>query len=105
MLDASPPVTAFCAVAIAMAQNGLITAIDQAMAALQKARKALVAGAKQSKVSAQAKTPSAKSVAKPAVAKRVRSEEARQRMGEAQRKRWADKKKADKKTARLAKQS
>jgi len=88
-----------------MAQNDLITAIDQATVALQKARKALVAGAKQSKVSAQAKTPSAKSAAKPAVAKGVRSEEARQRMAEAQRKRWADKKKADKKAARVAKQS
>jgi hypothetical protein len=88
-----------------MAQNDLITAIDQATVALQKARKALVAGAKQSKVSAQAKTPSAKSTAKPAVAKGVRSEEARRRMAEAQRKRWADKKKADKKAARVAKQS
>jgi hypothetical protein len=58
-----------------------------------------------SKVSAQAKTPSAKPSAKPAVAKRVRSEEARQRMAEAQRKRWADKRKVDKKAARLAKQS
>jgi hypothetical protein len=39
------------------------------------------------------------------VAKRLRSEEARQRMADAQRKRWADKKKAAKKAARLAKQS
>jgi hypothetical protein len=88
-----------------MAKNDLITTIDQATVALQEARLALVAGAKQSKASAQAKTPSPKSSAKPAVAKRVRSEEARQRMAEAQRKRWADKKKAAKKAARLAKQS
>ncbi len=88
-----------------MAKNDIITVIDQATVALQKARKALVAGAKQNKVSALTKPASAKSSAKPAVAKRVRSEDARQRMAEAQRKRWADKKKADKKAASLAKQS
>jgi len=88
-----------------MAKNDLITTIDQATVALQEARKALVAGAKQSKASAQAKTPSPKSSAQPAATKRVRSDEARQRMAEAQRKRWADKKKADKKAERLAKQS
>jgi hypothetical protein len=88
-----------------MAKNDLITAIDQATVALQKARKALVAGARQSKVSAPTKPSSAKSSGKVTVAKRVRSEEARQRMAEAQRKRWANKKSADKKAARLSKQS
>jgi hypothetical protein len=86
-----------------MAKNDLLTAIDQATAALQMARKALVAEAKQA--SAQIEIPAAKSAAKPAAIKRVRSEEARQRMAEAQRKRWAAKKSADKKAARVAKQS
>jgi len=88
-----------------MATSDLITAIDQAATALQAARKALVADAKQKKSSTSAKAPARKLPAKPIATKRVRSEEARQRMAEAQRKRWADKKKADKKAARLAKQS
>jgi hypothetical protein len=87
-----------------MAKNDLITAIDQATTALQRARKALVADAKL-KASTQRKLSAAKSAAKPAAVKRVRSEEARQRMAEAQRKRWAAKKSVDKKAARAAKQS
>jgi hypothetical protein len=88
-----------------MAKKDLITAIDQATAALQKARSALVTNAKQTKASAQTKPSAAKSAAKPAAGNHVRSEEARQRMAEAQRKRWAAKKSADKKAARMAKQS
>ena len=76
-----------------MAKNDLLSAIDQAIAALQRARETLRA------TSAPAKTTPKK--APPT--KRVLSEEARGRIAEAQRKRWAAHKQAAKKAARLAK--
>jgi hypothetical protein len=79
-----------------MAQQGIILAVDQALAALQAARKVLVSHAKQ-----EAKTKST-TVTKKAAAKKGMSEEGRQRIAEAQRKRWAVSKRAAKKAARLA---
>ncbi len=84
-----------------MAQTQLITAVDQALAALKAARKALVANAKQ-----EARFKSTTTTNKPAVskapAKKGMSEAGRLRIAEAQRKRWAESKRAAKKAARLA---
>ena len=76
-----------------MAQKDLLSAIDQALAALGQARKTLSATSAPTKVSTKTAAPS----------KRGMSEEGRGRIAEAQRKRWAAHKKAAKKAARLAK--
>ena len=79
----------------AMAQNTLLSAIDQAIAALQQARATLSA--------ASSRVPTQVSPKTAAPAKRGMSEEARAKIAEAQRKRWAAHKRAAKKAARLAK--
>ena len=79
---------------ISMAKQDILVVIDQAVAALKAARLELVTR-KQEKSSA---SPTAKSTS----AKRGMSEEGRQKIAEAQRKRWAKQKRAAKKAARLA---
>ena len=77
-----------------MAKN-LLTVIDQAVAALLAARKEL-STTKQTAAKPSAKKTSTLS----SPAKRGMSEEGRQRIAEAQRKRWAAQKKAARKAAR-----
>jgi len=84
-----------------MAQTELIAAIDQALAALKSARKALLIQARQ-QGSSKPSTGVKKSAAAPAKARKPMSEEGRMRIAEAQRKRWAVAKRAAKKAARLA---
>jgi hypothetical protein len=82
-----------------MVEKDVIPAVDQAIAALRTARKLLVASHKQGKSNP-------RSIGKAATstngtrAKRVLSEESRQRIVEAQRKRWAAVRKAAKKAAK-----
>jgi hypothetical protein len=76
--------------------------VDQALAALKAARKALVLSAKQAPAS-KSTTATKKLAALPKPARKPMSEEGRLRIAEAQRKRWAVKKRAAKKAARLAK--
>ncbi len=84
-----------------MAKQDLLTVLDQAIAALRAARKAYVSSASNKNgASAKVLTAASKQSSKPA--KRGMSEEGRQRVAEAQRKRWAAKKGAAKKAARLA---
>ena len=84
-----------------MANSEVIKAIDQALAALKLARKASVASSSVVKTTAKAPTPAQSKGATPK--RGGMSEEGRQRVAEAQRKRWAASKKAAKKAARLAK--
>jgi hypothetical protein len=84
-----------------MAKTELITAVDQALAALKAARKALVANAKQDARSKSTTTTKQLSTTKTPVKKGM-SEAGRLRIAEAQRKRWAESKRAAKKAARLA---
>ncbi|RRA48516.1 hypothetical protein [Acidipila sp. EB88] len=83
-----------------MAKNNLLSVIDQAMNALAVARKSLVASSAETATPTPRKTAATKQ-AKP-VTRRTMSEEGRQRIAEAQRKRWATQKRAAKKAARLA---
>jgi hypothetical protein len=82
-----------------MAEKEILRAIDHALAALTAARKLLASTAKQTGVTGPT-IPSAKKSTSASSPKRGMSEEGRQRIAEAQRKRWAAKKKADKKAAR-----
>lgn len=79
-----------------MAYKDLIAAVDHALTALKQARKSLLANAK---LEAQSKSTTTK---KKAPKRKGMSEEGRQRIAEAQRKRWALSKRAAKKAARLA---
>jgi hypothetical protein len=83
-----------------MTKSNILLAIDQAMAALQAARKELAKTSQQVKGGA-AKTGSTKKPQlKAAQGRRPMSEEGRERIAAAQRKRWAAQKKAAKKAAR-----
>lgn len=84
---------------MAMAQSELIASVDQALAALKVVRKAIAANAQLEAGSMTTST------SKKAAVKRGMSEEGRQRIAEAQRKRWAASKRAAKKAARLAAKS
>jgi len=84
-----------------MAQTELITAVDQALAALKAARKALVVNAKQ-QARSKSTTTTKKLADTKTPAKKGMSEAGRLRIAEAQRKRWAVAKRAAKKAARLA---
>ena len=84
-----------------MAKSELIASVDQALAALKVARKAIVANAKL-QAGSKTITTSKKAAGKQAAVKRGMSEEGRQRIAEAQRKRWAVLKRAAKKAARSA---
>ena len=87
-----------------MANADLLSAIDQAVAALKAVRKELATGKNQKVTRTPAKSPAKAAVrvsaSKPVQAKRTMSEEGRQRIAAAQRKRWAAQKKAAKKAAR-----
>jgi SLT domain-containing protein len=85
-----------------MAENEILNAIDKAVAALTAARKLLASGVTRNSASTQAKPSTKKAASAPAKGKRGMSEEGRERIAEAQRKRWALKKKAAKKAARTA---
>ncbi len=84
-----------------MSQKSVVRAIDQAMSALEAARKELLAGEEQGAQERPARAGKALPL-KTSGARRVMSEEGRQRIAEAQRKRWAVAKRAAKKAARLA---
>jgi hypothetical protein len=84
-----------------MAQTELIAAVDQALAALKTARKALLVNARQ-EAKSKSTTTATKSEGSAAKTRKPMSEEGRLRIAEAQRKRWAVAKRAAKKATRLA---
>jgi hypothetical protein len=85
-----------------MTKKQLLTAIDDAMASLKAARKALSSNVTPATTNSATAPSGKKPAARPVLVKRGISEEGRQRIAEAQRKRWAAKKRADKKAARQA---
>ena len=84
-----------------MADTELIAVVDRALEALKVARKALITNGRQ-QAGSKSTTTARKQAGKATAAKRGMSEEGRQRIAEAQRKRWALAKRAAKKAARLA---
>jgi hypothetical protein len=82
-----------------MLERDVIPAVDQAIAALKSARKMLAVNGRGTRLAAKSTTKPAPT-AKSAGGKRVLSEEARQRIVDAQRRRWAAVRKAAKKAAR-----
>ena len=84
-----------------MTDKDITSAIDQAITALQSARKLLVTSAKVGTAS-KVKPTAAESAPTKTAGKRTMSPEGRERIAEAQRKRWAASKKAAKKAARLS---
>ncbi len=84
-----------------MAEAELIAVVDRALEALKVARKALIANGRQ-QAGSKSTTMVNKQAGKAAPTRRGMSEEGRQRIAEAQRKRWALAKRAAKKAARLA---